>query len=93
MGRLSEQLSPDFDGRTYEPALDHKRLTGQLGRVYETISDGIWRSLGELAMQADGTEASVSARLRDLRKPRFGSHTIDRRRVGTSGLFQYRLVK
>jgi hypothetical protein len=94
MGRLSEQLAPEtaFDGKTYAPALDQKRLTGQLERVFTAMSDGQWHSLDWLAVQANGTEASVSARLRDLRKFRCGSHFIDRRRIGTSGLFQYRLV-
>ena len=92
MSRINEQLSPDFDGRTYEPAKDRKRLTGQLARVREIMSDGGWYNLSYLAICTRGTEASVSARIRDLRKPKFGSHIIDRRRVGDSGLFQYRLV-
>jgi hypothetical protein len=91
MGRLSEQLA--FDGDTYAPALDQKRLTGQLERVFIAMLDGQWHSLDWLAVQANGTEASVSARLRDMRKSKFGARVIDRRRVGLSGLFQYRLVK
>jgi hypothetical protein len=93
MGRLSEQLAPEtaFDGDTYTPSCDYKRLTGQLERVFLAMSDGQWHSLDWLAVQANGTEASVSARLRDLRKFRHGSHVIDRRRVGTSGLFQYQM--
>src|ERR1035437_8053530 len=94
MGRLSEQLAPEtaFEGETYVPALDHKRLTGQLERVFIAMSDGQWHSLDWLAVQANGTEASVSARLRDMRKSKYGSRVIDRRRVGMSGLFQYRMV-
>ena len=95
MSRVGEQLDPNmaFDGRTYEPEHDHKRLTGQLNRVYECMSNGKWWQLNGLAIWAGGTETSCSARLRDLRKPKFGSHLIDRRRVGTTGLFEYRMVK
>jgi predicted Holliday junction resolvase-like endonuclease len=93
MSRISEQLDPHFDGRTYEPEFDHARLTGQLMRVYEFMQDGRWHTISVIVLVAGGSEAAVSARLRDLRKPKFGSHLIDRRRVGTSGLFEYRLVK
>jgi hypothetical protein len=91
MGRLSEHY--EFDGDTYAPALDQKRLSGQLERVFWAMSDGQWRSLAELSIVSRGTEASVSARLRDLRKPKFGPYVIDRRRVGLIGLFQYRMVR
>jgi hypothetical protein len=90
MGRLSEHY--EFDGDTYAPALDRKRLSGQLERVFNSMSDWQWHSLADLSLHLGGTEASMSARLRDLRKSKFGSHVIDRRRVGTTGLFQYKLV-
>lgn len=55
--------------------------------------DGVWRTLGEIQAQVGGSEASVSARLRDLRKDGFGSYLIDRRRRGepSRGLHEYRL--
>jgi len=92
MNRIGEQLSPDFDGSTYEPIKDQKRLTGQLNRVYEFMKHGNWWSLAAISHYTGGSQASVSARLRDLRKEKFGSYIIDRRRMGNSGLFQYRLV-
>ena len=95
MSRIGEQLDPNmaFDGRTYEPEFDHKRLTGQLKWVYIVLRDGRWQTLSAITSVAGGSEAAVSARIRDLRKPKFGSHLIDRRRVGTTGLFKYRMVK
>lgn len=91
MGRLSEALSGDFDGSTYEPRLDHARLSGQLKNVFLAMSDHRWWTLAELAVRSGGTEASISARIRDLRKSRFGGHVIDRRRTDR-GLFEYRLA-
>lgn len=81
-----------FDGETYIPTLDHKRLTGQLKRVYDVMSDGKWHDLAFLSLCADAPEGSCSARLRDLRKDKFGAHTVDRKRDKTiPGLWLYRL--
>lgn len=81
-----------FDGQTYSPVLDHKRLTGQLKRVYDVLSDGNWITLAVLSERADCPESSASARLRDLRKDKFGGHKVERIRHNMyPGLFLYRL--
>lgn len=86
--------SPDFDGETYDRPLDHARLDGQLQRVRSIVSDGEWHTLEQIAAMAEAPHASVSARLRDLRKPKFGAHTIERKRIddGATGLHVYRMV-
>lgn len=81
--------APQFDGATVQ-AEDVPRLSGQLATIAELVSDRRWWTLRDLAERAACSEASASARLRDLRKPRFGSHTIERRRRD-GGLFEYRL--
>jgi hypothetical protein len=83
-------MNAQFDGETFDPALDGKRLTSQLERVRELMKDGKWHSLAYISMDIGGSEASVSARLRDLRKVRFGGHTVERMRV-KEGLWVYRL--
>lgn len=57
------------------------------------MHDGEWRNLAELAAEAEaeGSEAGVSARLRDLRKVRFGGYTVNRRYV-EGGLWEYQLI-
>ena len=82
-----------FDGRTFDPNHDRVRLTRLLARVYAFMRDGEWRTLPQIAEACGGTEASVSARLRDLRKIRFGSYVVERRRCAPPdrGLFVYRL--
>ena len=81
-----------FDGKTYNHKRDHIRLSGLLGEVYGKMRDGKWRSIRGLADEIGaGSEASVSARLRDLRKPKFGGHTIEREYL-YSGVYIYRLV-
>lgn len=91
MSRLAESLAPaDFGGVTYNAAKDGPRLSRQLKAVLALMSDGNWRTLAEIAQAVNASEASCSARLRDLRKPQFGSYTVDRHRVG-GGLYRYRL--
>jgi len=80
----------NFDGPTFDRALDGARLTGQLHRVLAVMRDGRWRTLREIAALVRGSEAGVSARLRDLRKARFGAHVVERRRR-FGGLFEYRV--
>ena len=93
-GLFRPGLGPLFDGSSFEPPADEVRLSGQLARVAKAMRDGRWHTLDELVRQCGGTTASVSARLRDLRKARFGTHTIARQRVaGKPGLFQYRMTQ
>lgn len=82
----------DFDGDTYEPAKDKVRLNRQLDKVKSLMLDGVWRSLRDISLETGFPEASISARLRDLRKPRFGALNVERRRVDCD-LFQYRIPK
>lgn len=92
MGRLSETLigdEPHFDGNTYDAARDQVRLTGQLLNVQQILSDHRWHTLSEIAQRIGGSEAGISARIRDMRKPRFGNHKIDRQHIG-GGLWRYR---
>lgn len=83
-----------FDGPDYVEAFDKQRLTGQIQRVYDLMIDGRWRTLDEISRATDDPHASVSAQLRHLRKPRFGSHTIDKRARGerSHGLWEYKLT-
>jgi hypothetical protein len=81
-----------FDGQTYDAKRDEVRLTGQIERVFDAMKDGVWRSLPIIrAMIEYGSEAGISARLRDLRKGKFGGHTVERRNIG-GGMWQYRVV-
>jgi DNA-binding transcriptional ArsR family regulator len=85
-----------FDGATYKPQFDRARLTGQIKRVFDLMSDGRWRTLDEIQMVVGGSQPAISARLRDLRKARYGSLQVDRKhRPSVSkmrGLYEYRLV-
>ena len=85
-----------YDGLTFDALLDLDRLNAQSRRVAEAMLDGQWRTLREVAEATGDPEASVSARLRDLRKAKNGGHTVKRRRraslAPTDGLWEYHLT-
>lgn len=84
---------PSFDGETFVEELDGSRLRRQLALVRGLMADGRWRTLEQISTATDAPAPSVSARLRDLRKEKFGGHVVERRRCGeTSGLFEYRVL-
>mgnify|MGYP000412766031 CR=1 FL=1 len=86
------QLAMHFDGKTYDHVRDSARLSGLMAKVHGLMIDGQWRTIPQIC-EAIGanSEASVSARLRDLRKPRFGSHTVEREYLA-AGLWRYRVL-
>lgn len=87
------RFDADHDGATYDPALDRARLNTQQQRVFDYIKDAGWYTLREIesALNYAYPQASISARLRDLRKAKFGSHRVERRRH-SPGTFEYRLI-
>jgi hypothetical protein len=93
---FSDDTVAHFDGKTYDPALDHDRLAKQLGRVFDTMSKGRWLGLGQIQASISvrcgkrDSEAGISARLRDLRKNKFGGYVVERRR-SDKGYFEYKL--
>jgi DNA-binding transcriptional ArsR family regulator len=88
--QIVRQAMGEIQDRAYDPALDRDRLNRLLDRVRVLMLDGRWRTLGEIVAQTGGGEASVSARLRDLRA---AGLKVDKRRRGDarSGLFEYRV--
>ena len=83
-----------FDGPDYSHGRDDVRLAGQIKRVYTVMSDGQWRTLGEIEDLTNDPQASISAQLRHLRKARFGGHTVNKRHRGEPkhGLYEYQLI-
>ena len=85
-----------FDGDTFDQQHDGTRLGTLLESVRKLMADSEWRTLSEIRETIGrGSEASLSARLRDLRKPKFGGLTVERRRRGdpSLGLWEYRIAQ
>lgn len=80
-----------FNGADYQPGRDNERLAGQLLRIFDCMKSGQWRTLPEIARLTGDPEASISAQLRHLRKPRFGAHTVNREYIA-DGLYRYQVI-
>lgn len=91
---LAELATPTprtFDGATFNRSRDGERLAKQYERVRDLMLDGNERTLATIASMLGLPEASVSARLRDLRKPRFGGYNVISRNAG-GGRWVYRVT-
>lgn len=72
-------------GSTLCPS-DIPRLKSQLERVRMLMIDGRPRTLETIAHECHASQASASARLRELRGM---GYTVDRKATGIRGLFNY----
>jgi hypothetical protein len=93
-GNAEEVARRDFGFRASDP--DIKTLNGKVIRLlrdhqYWTPWDLCDNILAKYAILV--SDASVTSRIRDLRKPRFGAHIIDKRRIVDSNAYKYRLKK
>lgn len=55
------------------------------------MADGDWWTIPTMAAALPCSQTGASARIRDLRKVRFGSHTVVKKRIG-GGLYAYRMI-
>ena len=78
-----------------EAKFDAERLNGQMKDAFDIMKDGRWITIGELkALMGRGAETGIAAAVRSFRKTKYGSHTVNRRRVGDpkQGLWEYQLI-
>jgi len=76
-------------GSTFDEARDGARLNAQCKRVHDATVNKGWTTLREISAVTGDPEASISARLRDLRA--FG-FKVEREYV-ERGLWRYRVTK
>jgi len=79
-----------FDGSDIDDQRDTPRLSKQLETIRFLMSDGNWRTLPDIAQITGYGEASISAQLRNMRKARFGSLTVNKRYI-SNGLYEYQV--
>lgn len=83
---------PLFDGRTFSEEKDGARLASHLTRVRDflvTHQPAVF-TLQEIAEACGGTEASCSARVRDLRKSRHGMYdVVSQRDASNPAIWRY----
>jgi hypothetical protein len=94
---------PNFRGAGYDPQFDRTRLSLQIERIRSYMLGVEWRTLREIKAALEDIyapavfpESSISAQLRNLKKPGYSYWLLRRRRVGVrgpgAGIFEYRLV-
>ena len=86
-----------FGGETYDRSIDKPRLSTQFVAVRELLLAAaqveMWFTLHEIELDLGYPQASISARIRDLRKEKFGGYEVERRRrTAKSGTWEYRIV-
>lgn len=79
-------------GATFNESRDGKRLSRQAQIVFDAIKDGEWFLPDQLEALTGFNWASISARLRDFRKPEFRLNATVEREFVADGVFRYRLV-
>ena len=80
---------PEPRGKTFNSDRDGARLSAQAVRVLNATLNSGWRTLSEISAITRDPEASVSARLRDLRRAGF---LVEREYV-ERGLHRYSVKK
>lgn len=73
---FSIEQEPTFDGETFDYTQDHARLKTALDKVAMLMRDGKARTLSQIAEACGISESGASARLRDLRKPKFARYQV-----------------
>ena len=87
---MTTTLEGNRAGETYNAKRDKVRLNRQAKTVYNLMRDGRARTLHTISQITREPESSISARLRDFRKARFGGHMVHREHIG-DGCWIYRL--
>lgn len=75
---------------TNSPPVRRKPFGKQLGYVANAMTNGLECSVADISLATGYSEASVSARLRDLRKAEYGANTVEK--VGIAGTYYYTLT-
>jgi len=89
---MKQPAEAHFDGDDYSPVRDDARLRGQQLRIWAFMRNGSWQSLFDIAAATGDPEASISAQLRHLRKPRFGAFKVLKQRHA-GGYYLYRVIQ
>ena len=89
------------ENKIFGPVYDEKADSDRIKRQHAMIrsfmlnasSRGIWKSLGEIEEALKYPQASISAQLRHLRKKRFGSYRVLKKRRDDKGQWEYLVLR
>jgi len=73
---------------------DKPRLNTQREDVRRLMLDGEFRTLADIEAATGHPQASISARLRDLRRPEYGGYTVNRiHKAEACGTWYYQVIE
>ena len=85
----------DFSGEGYSEPRDKYRLGKQAVKVYNYMHNNGWKSLNAIANATGEPSPSISAQLRNFRKPSFqpvdAIYEVEKRYV-SKGVWEYKLI-
>lgn len=89
MWYLGGHMATKTYGASFDQALDGARIDKQFNAIKALLEScrviAQWLTLAEIEEHTGYTSASISAQLRHLRKAKFGSHKVEKRRRATAG--------
>ena len=89
-------MTPRQTRQTFGPTCtdqDVPRLITQMEQIKAYVRTHKWYTLAEIEAATGYPQASISSQLRHLRKPKFGSFTVTkRRRAASGGTWEYRVT-
>lgn len=81
-----------------ELCLDARKPSSLVGIVRQVMAEHEWLTLYQMQKLVERkcgewhSDATISARVRDLRKERYGGYMVQRRKKEGTGSFEYRLM-
>ena len=92
MQQTLDFTAPKFSGAVYDEQKDGQRLKHQINVIFDLMKDCKFRTLREIEDLTDFPQSSISAQLRNLKKPAFGSHALNKRRRDGRGTWEYQII-
>lgn len=89
-GTIHATFGKWFDGEDFDMERDGERLSRLRDQIWRLMYDQRWRTLEQVSNATRGSEASCSSKLRDFRKPKYGSHYLNKEYIG-NGLWKYQV--
>ena len=79
----------DWRNKPVVSEIDGVKLKGKMLLLFEMMKSGQWVTSEPVMRRIDCKEAAATARIRDLRKPQYGGHTVNTELRG--GVWHYQL--
>ena len=70
----------------------HRQLPALLFAIFDLMKDGRWYTVDDVAAHVGASVTSTGASIRDLRKPKFGGHTVRCETIGNRTVYSLEIL-